>query len=203
MPYHFRDSRRVLSIVLGLICVAAVTLGAQARKPAAATPSSTSTNSAAVPRASDGHPDLDGIWDFAQLTPFERPGNYAGKSSFTDNEAEEFAQQRLETGNKDRRDGGAAADVERAYNDFWWDFGTRVSKQTSLVVDPPDGRVPPRTPEAEQRATRKPLYDNPKSVRSRSAASWDSTPVRRWCRARTTTTCSWSRRTTTSRSSTR
>ena len=162
MQHLFRGSRRVASIVLGLVCVAAVTAGAQARKPAAAKPASTSSAPPTLQRAPDGHPDLDGIWDFAQLTPFERPGNYAGKSSFTEDEAEEFAQQRLETGNKDRRDGGAAADVERAYNDFWWDFGTRVSKQTSLVVDPPDGRVPARTPEAEQRITqRKPLYDNP------------------------------------------
>ena len=98
-----------------------------------------------VPRAPDGHPDLQGTWDFAQLTPFERPGNFAGKSSLSDEEAEEFAQQRIETGNKDDRGGGAAADVERAYNDFWWDFGKRVAKQTSLVVDPPDGRVPALT----------------------------------------------------------
>src|SRR5205085_8125237 len=60
------------------------------------------------------------------------------------------------------RDGGAAADVERAYNDFWWDFGKRVSKQPSLVVDPPDGRVPPLTPEAQKRiADRRNRYDNP------------------------------------------
>jgi len=80
----------------------------------------------------------------------------------TDEEAEEFAQKRIETTHKDRRDGGAAADVERAYNDFWWDFGTRIAKQTSLVVDPPDGRVPPLTPEAQQRAAeRRNRYDNP------------------------------------------
>jgi hypothetical protein len=162
MHHLFRGSHRVVSIVLGLIGVAAVTMSAQARKPAAARLLSAPSKPVPVPRAPDGHPDLQGIWDFAQLTPFERPGDFAGKSSFTDDEAEEFAQQRIETSNKDRRDGGAAADVERAYNDFWWDFGTRVSKQTSLVVDPPDGRVPPRTPEAEQRVSRrKPLYDNP------------------------------------------
>jgi hypothetical protein len=115
-----------------------------------------------VPRTPDGRPDLQGIWDFAQLTPFERPGDFADKQSLSDDEAEEFAQQKIETSNKDRRDGGAAADVERAYNDFWWDFGTRISKQTSLVVDPPDGRIPPRTPEAEKRlSSRKPRYDNP------------------------------------------
>ena len=105
---------------------------------------------------------MQGTWDFAQLTPFERPGDFAGKQSLTDEEAEEFAQQRIETGNKDKRDGGAAADVERAYNDFWWDFGKRVAKQTSLVVDPPDGRVPTTTTEAQKRAAdRRGHYDNP------------------------------------------
>src|SRR5205814_5753178 len=117
---------------------------------------------AKIPRAADGHPDLQGTWDFAQLTPFERPGSFAGKQSLTDEEAEEFAQQRIETGNKDKRDGGAAADVERAYNDFWWDFGTRIAKQRSLVVDPPDGRVPPVTEAARARqAARRGKFDNP------------------------------------------
>jgi hypothetical protein len=125
-------------------------------------PSGQTRQPSAVPRAADGHPDLQGTWDFAQLTPFERPGDFANKDSLTDEEAEEFAQKRIETRNKDKRDGGAAADVERAYNDFWWDFGTRVAKQTSLVVDPPDGRVPALTPAAQQRAAaRRGKYDNP------------------------------------------
>src|SRR4029079_17832115 len=114
------------------------------------------------PRAADGHPDLQGTWDFAQLTPFERPSALAGKSSFSDEEAEEFAQQRIQNSNKDDRSGGAAADVERAYNDFWWDFGKRIAKQTSLVVDPPDGRVPATTPAAQARAAaRRGKMDNP------------------------------------------
>jgi hypothetical protein len=137
------------SVFLGLFLISAVTVFGQAAKSKA-------------PRAADGRPDLQGTWDFAQLTPFERPGSFAGKQSLTDEEAEEFAQQRIETGNKDKRDGGAAADVERAYNDFWWDFGKRVAKQTSLVVDPPDGRVPPTTAEAQARAAaRRGKYDNP------------------------------------------
>jgi len=138
------------SVFLGLFLISAVTVSGQAPK------------SSKVPRTPDGHADLQGTWDFAQLTPFERPGNFAGKESLTDDEAEEFAQQRIETVNKDKRDGGAAADVERAYNDFWWDFGKRVAKQTSLVVDPPDGRVPATTPEAQARAAgRRGKYDNP------------------------------------------
>ena len=138
------------SIPLVLVVLATISVGAQSgKKPV-------------IPRTPDGRADLQGTWDFAQLTPFERPGEFAGKSSITDEEAEEFAERRIETTNKDRRDGGAAADVERAYNDFWWDFGKRVSKQPSLVVDPPDGRVPPLTPEAQKRiADRRNHYDNP------------------------------------------
>ena len=110
----------------------------------------------------DGRPDLQGMWDFAQLTPLERPGAYAGKQTISDEEAEEFAQQRIATSDKDRRDGGAAADVERAYNDFWWDFGTRIARQTSLVVDPPDGRIPDTTAAARRRAeSRRNKFDNP------------------------------------------
>jgi hypothetical protein len=105
-------------------------------------------------RMPDGRPDLQGTWDFAQLTPFERPDAFKDKDAVTDQEVAEFAQRRIDTGNKDRRDGGGAVDIERAYNDFWWDFGTRVAKQTSLVVDPPDGRIPALTEAARARQGR-------------------------------------------------
>ena len=135
-----------------LVVAAAVTLAAQSSSP----------SSSRVPRTPDGRPDLQGTWDFAQLTPLERPGTLADRPVVSDEEAEDLAQQRLETSNKDRRDGGAAADVERAYNDFWWDFGTRVTKQSSLVVDPPDGRIPALTPAAQERiAARRGKYENP------------------------------------------
>jgi len=115
-----------------------------------------------IPRTPDGHPDLQGTWDFAQLTPPERPSEFANKDTVTDQDVEEFAQRRVETANKDRRDGTAAADVERAYNDFWWDYGHRIAKQPSLVVDPKDGRIPPLTDAARERnAQRRTLYDNP------------------------------------------
>ena len=103
-------------LVCALLVLAAAPLAAQSKK------------APAVTRTADGHPDLQGTWDFAQLTPFERPSEFAGKDAVTEEEAEEFAQKRIETTHKDRRDGGAAADVERAYNDFWWDRGTRDRK---------------------------------------------------------------------------
>jgi hypothetical protein len=105
------------------------------------------------PRGPDGHPDLQGIWTNATLTPFERPKELAGKPFFTREEAAAFEKRQIEQRNADRRDGGRDNDLARAYNDAWWDWGTKVTKtlQTSLVVDPPDGRVPPYTPEAQKR----------------------------------------------------
>ena len=151
MRHPCRRSHRRFSPLIGFVLAAGVSLAGQSHKPASP-----------VPRTADGRPDLQGTWDFAQLTPMERPGNFAGKQALTDDEAEEFAQQKIETSNKDRRDGGAAADVERAYNDFWWDFGTRVAKQASLVVDPPDGRVPDMTAEAKERVAQgRGKYENP------------------------------------------
>ena len=155
--------RRILLVMAGLVAIASISIAAQSKKPVV-TPikAPAAPKTAAVPRLPDGRPDLQGIWDFAQLTPFERPGDLAGRESVSDEEAEELAQKRIETTHKDKRDGGAAADVERAYNDFWWDFGTRIAKQTSLVVDPPDGRIPPMTPGAQERiAQRRNRYDNP------------------------------------------
>jgi hypothetical protein len=164
MRHPFRRFSHSVFLMLGLVVLAIVSAGAQPQQVVAThakTAGSTKSKSA-VPRTAEGRPDLQGTWDFAQLTPFERPGEFADKSSVTEEEAEEFAQKRIESTNKDKRDGGAAADVERAYNDFWWDFGKRVATQPSLVVDPPTGRVPPLTAEAQKRiADRRNHYDNP------------------------------------------
>jgi hypothetical protein len=157
---------RVLSaLAVAFACSFAATLAAQSAGTAtntarAAAPSSRTAASPAR-RTPDGKPDLQGTWDFAQLTPFERPGQFGEKSVLSDDDAEEFAQNRLVTENKDRRDGTKDEDVARAYNDFWWDFGTRVARQPSLVVDPPNGRLPALTAEAQKKAAnRTPKYDN-------------------------------------------
>ena len=112
-----------------------------------------SASAQVLPRTSWGHPDLQGTWSTATITPFERPAEFAGKEFLTEQEAAEFERRTLQNTNRDRRDGGAAADVARAYNDFWWDSGTKVvpTRRTSLVIDPPDGRVPALTAEADQR----------------------------------------------------
>jgi hypothetical protein len=106
-------------------------------------------------RTVDGQPDLQGIWTNATLTPLERPRELAGKEFFTEAEAAEYARQLRARNNADRRDSNAEADLAVGYNDVWWERGSAVvsTRRTSLIVDPPDGRVPPLTPEAERRAT--------------------------------------------------
>jgi hypothetical protein len=107
-----------------------------------------------IPRTADGRPDLQGVWSLATITPLERPAELAGKEFFaSDREAADYEADVRRRNNMDRRDGPAEADVGRAYNDFWYDRGTKVAKtrRTSLVIDPPDGKVPPLTPAARER----------------------------------------------------
>jgi hypothetical protein len=107
-----------------------------------------------APRTPDGQPDLQGYWSNATLTPLERPAELAGKPFLTEQEAAAYEKQLLQTGNRDRREANAETDVGRAYNEFWFERGNKVvgTRRTSLIVDPPDGRIPPLVPEAQQRA---------------------------------------------------
>jgi len=95
----------------------------------------------------DGQPNLQGVWTNATITPFERPAGLRDKAFLTEAEAERFERQAATT--RDEEAPPRAGDVGN-YNQFWFDSGDRVvsTRRTSLVIDPPDGRVPLR-PEAE------------------------------------------------------
>ena len=103
------------------------------------------------PRTAWGAPDLNGVWDFRTLTPFERPSELADQEFFTEEAAAEFEADRL--AEFAVRDDQEPEDIVGNYNQFWFDPGNKVSEtnQTSLVVDPPDGRVPALTPPAAAR----------------------------------------------------
>jgi hypothetical protein len=100
------------------------------------------------PRTAWGEPDLQGVWSYATITPLERPDNQAGKDVLSDEEVAALDKE-ARTG-ADRRDGSAEADLARAYNAFWYDRG-KSDGRTSLIVDPPDGRLPSLTPEGRRR----------------------------------------------------
>jgi hypothetical protein len=110
-----------------------------------------------APRTPDGHPDLEGIWTNSTRTPLERPEEFRGKPFITEQEAIAYEKRILTQGNRDRRDGDPEADVARAYNELFFDQGDRLSRidgriPTSIIIDPPDGRIPLLTPEAQARA---------------------------------------------------
>ena len=106
------------------------------------------------PRTADGAPDLQGVWNTSTLTPLERPAEFAGKPFLTQAEVAAYEQRMAVQNNRDRRDSSPQADVGGAYNDFWFERGSRVvpSRRTSLITDPADGRIPPLTPEAQKKA---------------------------------------------------
>jgi hypothetical protein len=138
-----------IAVMTTLVLVGAIALSAQSRRP--------------VPRTPDGRPDIQGIWDFRTVTPLERPAEFAGKATLTEAEAAEFERRTVAARNADENREKTArgnvngtpvtSDVALAYNDFWWDRGTKVvgTRRTSLITDPPDGKLPPLTPEATAR----------------------------------------------------
>ena len=119
-----------------------------------------------VPPTPWGDPDLQGVWDFRTVTPMERPEDRADQEFLTEEEAAAIEQAALDrnaelasrparrteadpTGNVDRGVDGAPG----SYNNFWFDRGTSAvsTGRTSLVIDPPSGRIPPLTEEAQAR----------------------------------------------------
>jgi hypothetical protein len=152
------------------------------------------------PRTPDGQPDLQGIWDYRSATPLERPAQFAGKEFMTAEEVAAYERRAAE-----REDGRPPDDPrsEPSVHPAWWlDYGKTVVKtrRTSLIVDPPDGKIPPLTPEAQNR-----IAARRAEARSRGPAdSYENRGLFERCITRgipeacfpvpTTTTCRWCRR---------
>jgi hypothetical protein len=113
---------------------------------------------------------LEGTWTNATLTQLQRPAELGSKTHFTPEEAAAFARQRIEQTNADRP--ARPGDVG-AYNDAFFERGSGgvKSRRTSLIIDPPDGRIPPLTPEAQRKV---------EARQKREAASPADGPEDRW-----------------------
>jgi hypothetical protein len=107
-----------------------------------------------APKTPWGDPDLQGVWNDATSTPLQRPGAVGEKTVLSDEEAADFQATLAHELSRDRRDGGNAADVNRAYNEHWMDarrLKITADNRTSLIVDPADGRIPPLVPPSPDR----------------------------------------------------
>jgi hypothetical protein len=113
----------------------------------------TSAQAPAALKTPWGEPDLQGIWTVEYDTPFQRSPRFANKEFFTDEERAEFDRVRSQIRGRDERgERGSEIDVAGAYNDQWGGM-KRTGRRTSAVIDPPNGRIPPMTPEATKIAT--------------------------------------------------
>ncbi len=160
---------RSLSVTLACVvanaCLAATPADAQTEEPEPA------------PRTAWGQPDLGGVWEYKTRTPLERPEQYGGREFLTEEEAAEIAEReraRIEAmeerpaqrtiaiptaGDRpgrwlDSPDHPSLQGQTGSYNIFWFDWGTTAvsTRRTSLVVDPPDGRLPALTEAGRERA---------------------------------------------------
>ena len=102
--------------------------------------------SSASPRTPWGDPDLQGLWTNTTTTPMERPDDLADKESLS---SEELAVRDAEVAEAVSFDNISDGNVG-AYNEFWVERGALIT-QTSLIVDPPDGKLPPMTEEAQRK----------------------------------------------------
>lgn len=149
--------------MIAAVSLAGLTLAAQTAAPSngkAWTP----------PRGADGHPEISGVWEHNAATPLERPDELAGRATLTDDEVGRLKQKAAELfdGNGDAAFGDAvyiaalhnvlgkekgfkSRDVTTGdYNSFWV-VGRWFENRTSLITDPPDGKLPPQTEESKKR----------------------------------------------------
>jgi len=126
----------------------AVQLGAQSG-PKVRTHDAAGRAAYSPPRMADGHPDMQGYWTNATYTPLERPAEFASKEFLTREEAAAYAKRRDDQLRAQPRD-------NIHYDDAIWqserDVKGLTSLRTSLIYDPPDGRIPPMTAEGQRRA---------------------------------------------------
>ena len=112
-----------------------------------------------APQTAWGTPDLQGVWDFRTITPLERPEELGEQAFLSAEEAANLEREAVDRNerllNQEARRTDTGGNVG-AYNNFWMDRGTNIvgDRRTSLIVDPPNGRIPPVTDAGEVRRTR-------------------------------------------------
>ena len=179
------SSTAALPLVLAALCLAPAPAAGQSATSAPGTVGAATAWT--VPQTADGQPDLQGIWDFRTITPLQRPAALGDKAFYTEQEAAAFEKEENRRQNRDLIDpkvgglnyppGGVVP-----YNEVWYDRGDKVVKtrRTSLVVDPPTGRIP-YTAEGQKREERRTLERADTEHGHPIANSWEDRPLQERC----------------------
>jgi hypothetical protein len=172
-------SHRLLTSMAGLPVVIAAALLA---------PAAVAAETWTAPRTADGQPDLQGVWDFRTITPMERPVALGTKEFFTEEEAAVWEREENRRQDRDQIDpetgglqyprGGVVP-----YNEFWYDRGNKVvgTRRTSLIVDPPNGRLPEMTPDGKKRADLRAAEQRETQLGRPHADSYEDRPLQERC----------------------
>ena len=156
-----RWSMRAGAITAAIMLASGAVVTVTAQTPAASKPAAKATAKTGwtAPKTPWGHPDLQGVWttDDMLSIPMERPEQFAGRAELTDEEFEARA----------KRDQAALERNQKAVGAFRGDVGSRTFRQTSRVIEPADGRIPPTTPEAQRRVALR------QAQRSNAPSSWE------------------------------
>ena len=147
MSYRLRASFSAVAVVGVVVSLGVVPASAQTGPP----------------RTAWGQPDLQGVWDFRSITPMQRPEDQADKVFLTEEEAAALEQNAADRDERlwaqEARRTEAGGNVG-AYNNFWMDSGLKAvgTRRTSLIVNPPNGRMPSLTPDGQRRADARRAY---------------------------------------------
>ena len=165
MSHRFLASMSAVAVVVAVVSLGAVPAVAQT----------------AAPRTAWGQPDLQGIWDFRTITPLQRPDGLAGREFLTEEEAANLEEEAVDRNERLWKETPGRTEVGGnvgTYNNFWFDRGTRTigTRRTSLIVDPPNGKIPPLTPDGQKRADARREYR-----REHPADSWVDRSVAERC----------------------
>jgi hypothetical protein len=171
------------------VAIAAASVSAVISVPITRTSAQAPAASATALTTPWGEPDLQGIWTDETDTPLQRSPKFANKEFFTEAEREQLDQARSALLRRDKRvERGTELDVAGAYNAVFTSM-KRTGARTSLIVDPPNGRLPPLTPEAQKLAAverdfRLALLQSTETCKSKSVAcnggKYDPTPSPRF-----------------------
>src|SRR5689334_11908223 len=145
MGHRYSTSMFTVAITAAAISTAASVL---ATRTSAQAPASSNTTL----KTPWGEPDLQGIWTEEFDTPLQRPARYANQEFLTEAQRQELDRQRaVHFGDDPRQERGSAVDVGGAYNTAFLTI-KHTGARTSMIVDPPNGRLPPQTPQAQRAA---------------------------------------------------
>jgi hypothetical protein len=157
---------RSVQILSAAIVVALIQASISGQTPTIRTPPTANKSSKPAPstmgRTPWGHPDLEGTWDAATLTPLERPASAGGKLALTKEQAEAIAQRERQINESDARPSDPNREAPPVggnvggYNQFFFDRGSSANMvdgqyRSSIIIEPADGKIPPMTPEAQAR----------------------------------------------------